>query len=115
MNNSNTKAQPILNVTETTVLTLIGMAKDFNARIPQMENGIVYAKQHIEGKEAAVRVFKRIIRDTKNEERIKVVTKCLSDAEWELAKYQEELARYESELENIKVLKKDFDLILNAL
>lgn len=115
MTNTNTKAQPILNVTETTVLTLMGMAKDFNARIPQMENGIVYAKQHIEGKEAAVRVFKRILRDTKNEERIKVVTKCLSDAEWELAKYKEEHARFESELENMKVLKKDFDLIINAL
>ena len=115
MNNSNTKAKPILNVNETTVLTLMRMAKDFNARIPQMENGIVYAKQHVECKSAAVRVFKRILRDTKNEERIKVVTKCLSDAEWELAKYQEELTRFESELEEIKILKKDFDLIINAL
>ena len=115
MTNTNTKAKPLINVNETTVLTLMGMAKDFNARIPQMENGIVYAKQHIEGKEAAVRVFKRILRDTKSEERIKVVTKCLEDAEWELAKYKEEHARFESELEDMKVLKKDFDLIINAL
>lgn len=115
MNNSNTKAKPVLNVNETTVLTLMGMAKDFNARIPQMENGIVYAKQHIEGKSAAVRVFKRILRDTKNEERIKIVTKCLEDAEWELAKYKEELSRFKSETESLKVLKKDFDTIINSL
>lgn len=115
MNNSNTKAKPILNVNETTITTLMGMAKDFNARIPQMENGIVYAKQHIEGKEAAVRVFKRILRDTKNEERIKIVTKYLEDAEWELAKYKEEHSRFESELENMKILKKDFDLIINSI
>lgn len=102
-------------VCDNTITTLINMVRDCDYRIPQMETGITAAKQHIAGKEAAVRVFKRILRDTKNEERIGIITKCLEDAEWELGKYKQELERYESETEELRQFRTDLDLIIKNL
>lgn len=100
---------------ELTIQTLIESTANFELHAKQMNTGIEAAKQHIEGRKAAVRVFKRILRDTKNPERIKIVTKCLQDAQWELDKYQSELIRFEDEQQKCELLHEDFKKLVKSL
>ena len=53
-----------IKVCEETIMALMEASKGFETRIKQLEVGIEAAEQHIAGKSAAVRVFKRILRDT---------------------------------------------------
>lgn len=104
-----------IKVCEETIMALMEASKGFETRIKQLEVGIEAAEQHIAGKSAAVRVFKRILRDTKNEERIKVISKCLEDAEWDLEQYEQQLNSFTSEVAHTKILKEDFNKIIKTL
>ena len=104
-----------IKVCEETIMALMEASKGFDTRIKQLEVGIEAAEQHVAGKSAAVRVFKRILRDTKNEERIKIISKCLDDAEWDLDQYKQQLDSFQAEVAHTKILKEDFNKIIKSL